>query len=74
MVAVDSAGIFDFESFGKDEIIQYEVQNIQNIEPEGKGSKYYIACCDAVFSSVQGGVIPTGAVAMSGYGDGIYPL
>ncbi|MEI2467796.1 SMI1/KNR4 family protein [Niallia taxi] len=76
MIAVDSAqaGVFDFDSYGKDEIIQNEVENIQNIELKEYGSKYYIACCDAVSSIFQGGIIPNGAVAMSGYGDGMYPV
>lgn len=37
-------------------------------------SKYYIACCDAVASEQQGGIVPGGAVAMSGYGDGLYQV
>ncbi|MED3962842.1 hypothetical protein [Niallia taxi] len=50
------------------------MENIQNIELKEIDSKYYVACCDAVSSIDQGGIIPNGAVAMSGYGDGVYPV
>lgn len=76
LIGVDSAqaGIFDLESFGKDEIIQYEVKNVDNIEMDKEGLKYFVACCDMVSSNAQGGVVPGGVVTMSGYGDGLYQV
>lgn len=76
LIAVDSAqaGIFDAALFGKDEAIPYEVENVYGIRMEEEGLKYYVACSDAVASDDQGGVIPGGAVAMSGYGDGMYEV
>ena len=74
MIAVDSAqaGIFDFTFFDDDEKIIDEVENVY--EMDDYVSKYYIACCDAVASEQQGGIVPGGAVAMSGYGDGLYQV
>ena len=76
MIAVDSAqaGIFDFTFFDDDEKILDEVENVYDIEMDDDVSKYYIACCDAVASEQQGGIVPGGAVAMSGYGDGLYQV
>jgi hypothetical protein len=75
-ISVDSAqaGIFDRKVFGRDESIQYEVKNIYDIKINEGGLKYYVACCDVVASDAQGGVVPGGAVAMSGYGDGMYEV
>lgn len=75
-IAVDSAqaGIFDITVFGRDEVIQYEVINVYDIEIDEVGLKYYVACCDMVASDAQGGVVPGGAVSMSGYGDGMYEV
>ncbi|MBO1511370.1 SMI1/KNR4 family protein [Metabacillus bambusae] len=75
-IAVDSAqaGIFDLAGFGRDEVIQYEVKNVYDIEIEEVGLKYYVACCDMVASDAQGGVVPGGAISMSGYGDGMYEV
>jgi hypothetical protein len=74
MIAVDSAqaGIFDFTFFDDDEKIIDEVENVYGMDDDV--SKYYIACCDAVASEQQGGIVPGGAVAMSGYGDGLYQV
>ncbi|WP_223596198.1 SMI1/KNR4 family protein [Neobacillus bataviensis] len=75
-IAVDSAqaGIFNLAVFGRDEAIQYEVKNVYDIEIDEDGLKYYVACCDIVASDAQGGVVPGGAVSMSGYGDGEYEV
>ncbi|MED1466937.1 hypothetical protein [Bacillus salipaludis] len=75
-IGVDSAqaGIFDLAVFGSDEAIQYEVENVHNIEIDEVGLRYYVACCDMVASDAQGGVVPGGAVSMSGYGDGMYEV
>ncbi|WP_102262548.1 SMI1/KNR4 family protein [Mesobacillus jeotgali] len=75
-ISVDSAqaGIFDCAVFGRDEAIQYEVKNVYDIKIDEGGLKYYVACCDVVASDSQGGVVPGGAVAMSGYGDGMYEV
>lgn len=76
LIAVDSAqaGIFDFTFFDDDEKIIGEVENVYDIEMDDDVSKYYVACCDAVASEHQGGIVPGGAVAMSGYGDGLYQV
>jgi len=75
-IGVDSAqaGIFDLAVFGNDDAINYEVKNINDIEIDEVGLKYYVACCDMVASDAQGGVVPSGAVSMSGYGDGMYEV
>lgn len=75
-IGVDSAqaGIFDLAVFGRDEAIQYEVKNVHDIEIDEVGLKYYVACCDIVASDAQGGMVPGGAVSMSGYGDGMYEV
>lgn len=76
LIAVDSAqaGIFDYKIFGRDDAIQYQVKNVHDIEIDADGLKYYVACADKVASDAQGGVVPGGAVSMSGYGDGMYKL
>ncbi|WHY03264.1 SMI1/KNR4 family protein [Neobacillus sp. DY30] len=75
-IGVDSAqaGIFDLALFGRDDAIQYELKNVHDIEIDEVGLKYYVACCDMVDTNAQGGVVPGGAVAMSGYGDGMYEV
>lgn len=76
LIGVDSAqaGIFDAVLFGRDESIPGEVENVYGIEMGEEGLKYYVACSDKVASDDQGGIIPGGAVAMSGYGDGVYEV
>lgn len=76
LIGVDSAqaGIFDLKTFGRDDAIQFEVKNVHDIEIDEVGLKYYVACSDMVASDAQGGVVPGGAVSMSGYGDGMYEV
>lgn len=76
LIGVDSAqaGIFDMKAFGRDDAIQYVVKNVDDIEISEVGLKYYVACSDMVASDAQGGVVPGGAVSMSGYGDGMYEV
>lgn len=76
VIGVDSAqaGIFDLATFGRDENIHFEVENVHNIEIDEEGLKYYVACSDIVSTDAQGGVVPGGAVSMSGYGDGLYEV
>ncbi len=76
LIGVDSAqaGVFDITVFGRDDAIQYEVKNVYDIEMDEVGLKYYVACCDMVSTDSQGGVVPGGAVSMSGYGDGMYEV
>jgi hypothetical protein len=76
LIGVDSAqaGIFDAALFGRDESIPGEVENVYGIEMDEEGLKYYVACSDKVASDDQGGIIPGGAIAMSGYGDGMYEV
>ncbi|MBY6038062.1 SMI1/KNR4 family protein [Fictibacillus nanhaiensis] len=75
-IGVDSAqaGIFDLTIFGMDDVIQFEVRNVDDIKMDEDGLKYFVACCDVVASDAQGGVVPGGAVSMSGYGDGMYEV
>ncbi|WP_139892830.1 SMI1/KNR4 family protein [Bacillus sp. D386] len=75
-IAVDSAqaGIFDFDVFQKDETIPYELINTHDIEIDEASSKYYVVCCDMTDTDEQAGVVPGGAVSMSGYGDGMYEV
>ncbi len=76
LIAIDSAqaGIFDADLFGKDESVPGEVENVYDIEMSEEGLKYYVVCSDRVASDDQGGIIPGGAIAMSGYGDGLYEV
>lgn len=76
LIGVDSAqaGIFDAAVFRRDESVPGEVENVYGIEMHEEGLKYYVACSDAVTSDDQGGTLPGGAVAMSGYGDGLYEV
>jgi hypothetical protein len=76
LIGVDSAqaGIFDLKTFGRDDAIQFEVKNVHDIEIDEVGLKYFVACSDLVASDAQGGVVPGGAVSMSGYGDGMYEV
>ncbi|MFS0781227.1 SMI1/KNR4 family protein [Bacillus sp. 1P06AnD] len=75
-IGIDSAkaGIFDLETFGRDEMVPYEVENTDDLDMDEEGMKYFVACCDKVSSNAQGGVVPGGAVSMSGYGDGVYQV
>ncbi|WP_241773404.1 hypothetical protein [Bacillus sp. LL01] len=50
------------------------VKNVYDIEINEDGLTYYVACSDTVASDSQGGVMPGGAVSMSGYGDGMYEV
>ncbi|MBZ5749948.1 SMI1/KNR4 family protein [Metabacillus rhizolycopersici] len=76
VITVDSAqaGIFDFTFFNNDEKINTELENVYDIVMDEDVSKYYVACCDVVASEQQGGIVPGGSVAMSGYGDGLYEV
>ncbi|MFP5116449.1 SMI1/KNR4 family protein [Bacillaceae bacterium C204] len=76
LIGVDSAqaGIFDLKTFGRDDVLQFEVKNVHDIEIDEVGLKYFVACSDMVASDAQGGVVPGGAVSMSGYGDGMYEV
>ncbi|MRX74339.1 DUF4241 domain-containing protein [Bacillus lacus] len=75
-IPVDSAqaGIFDADSYGRDEEISYEIENVQKLELNEEGLKYYAACCDITSTDDQGGVLESGAVTVSGLGDGLYPV
>jgi Protein of unknown function (DUF4241) len=44
---------------------------VYDIEMDDDVSKYYVACCDAVASEQEGGIVPGGT---SGYGDGLYQV
>ncbi len=76
LIGVDSAqaGIFDLTAFGREDAIHFEVKNVHGIEINDVGLKYFVACSDMVASEAQGGVVPGGAVSMSGYGDGMYEV
>ena len=75
-IGVDSAmaGIFNASTYGRDEVITYEVENVYEIEMDEEGLKYYVACSDIVASDDEAGIVVGGAVSMSGIGDGHYPV
>lgn len=66
-VDVDSgqAGIFDVASYKKDELVNEPIW----FYPE---DPWYSLCCQKTLSNDKAGIIPGGAVASSGYGDGSY--
>lgn len=72
-VGVDSgqAGIYDNDSYGLDSTVEGipEPDEIFGDEP---GSLWYSVCCSATDSDDHAGVIPTGVVSRSGFGDGGY--
>lgn len=67
-IPVDSgqAGFFDAYHHLDNDVITWTPQHNYR-------DPWYNACCDATLGDEQAGVIPYGAVASSGYGDGYYP-
>lgn len=77
-IYVDSgqAGVFDAQTYRNDEVIDWEPEFMRG-DPRGQhepGNKWYRACCDVTLSDLGAGVLPGGAVAVSGWGDGVYPV
>lgn len=74
-VGVDSgqAGMYDDETYGLDSTVT-GIPNPSGKDCEEPGERWYKYCCDITLSSERAGVIPTGAVSRSGYGDGGYPV
>lgn len=71
---VDSGqfGIFDKCTYQNDNCFPEKYQPYHDFGDEETGRKFYGACCDLTLSGTQGGVVPGGAVAVSGDGDGCY--
>jgi hypothetical protein len=69
-VGVDSgqAGVFDAAHYRDDSLAQQHPV----AEPLVPEEPWYSLCCDRTLGSQGAGVIPFGAVASSGYGDGSY--
>jgi hypothetical protein len=72
LVGVDSglAGIFDRKHFGNDTSIPADYK--WRADPIRRDKLWYSLCCDQTNSEFGGGVIPGGAVSLSGFGDGGY--
>ena len=70
VIGVDSgqAGIFDILVFQNDATVEPKEKTFLPKEP------WYSSCCDLTLAENQAGVIPGGAVASSGYGDGVYEV
>jgi hypothetical protein len=68
-VGVDSgqAGIFDDAHYQDNTVFEPGMKCRQKF-----GDLWYSYCCNLTLSPIQGGVLPFGAVASSGYGDGSY--
>jgi len=73
---VDSGqfGFFDKEFYRNDSAAEhlpkYDFKNF----PQEDGAEWYKACAEITLGPNQGGIIPSGVVASSGYGDGSYPV
>lgn len=75
-IGVDSGqcGIFDAEHYQCDEDIITDPEfDAQLSHGDGKGDRWYNACCD-ITQSGGADTIPFGIVSESGYGDGSYDL
>jgi len=70
VIGVDSgqAGIFDILVFQNDATVEPREKTFLPEEP------WYSSCCDITLAENKAGVIPGGAVASSGYGDGVYEV
>ncbi len=68
-IGVDSGqcGIFDSEMYGKSE----QFTGIPKL-PFECDDAFYANCCSLTLGKEQCGVIPSGIVSSSGYGDGVY--
>ena len=69
-VAVDSAqaGFFDAVHYNDSTILTHKASESWS---DGE-NEWYDFCCELTLSERMGGVLPYGAVARSGYGDGCY--
>jgi len=70
VVGVDSgqAGIFDELAYRNDDMIDADRQPINTYGE----SKFYNLCCDLTVTKLGAGVLSSGTVSCSGYGDGGY--
>lgn len=72
-VGVDSgqAGMYDDASYGLDSTVE-DLPEPDEIYGDEPGSLWYSVCCSVTDSDDHAGVIPTGVVSRSGFGDGGY--
>lgn len=75
-VCVDSGqlGLYDIKNYRNDSITEnYKLWSFINIDEIGE--KWYAMNCEITLNNPEcAGVVPNGAVARSGYGDGIYDV
>lgn len=74
-VGVDSgqAGMYDDETYRLDSTVP-GIPNPSEEDGVEPGELWYEYCCDITLNPEKAGVIPTGVVSRSGYGDGCYPV
>lgn len=76
-IGVDSgqAGFFDIEYFKDEDIVTKELkEEIKQLGFIESNDQWYGMSCIKTLSTARWGIIPFGAVASSGYGDGSYKL
>lgn len=74
-IGVDSgqAGIFDYDSFRNDSLVNTETKF--KLSDKEEGDLWYELCCDKTLYTEEGaGIVPYGAVSRSGIGDGMYDV
>ena len=76
-IGVDSgqAGFYDYAGYKKDDSVPNSIKNSLGFDLNEPGEKFYAYNCDLTLKTEHdAGVLPTGAVASSGYGDGSYTV
>ena len=76
-IGVDSgqAGFYDYAGYKKDDSVPGSIKNTLGFDLNEPGEKFYAFNCDLTLKTEHdAGVLPTGAVASSGYGDGSYTV
>ncbi len=77
-VDTGQAGFFDYTHFRNDMDIDSSQNLARYVKIKDKGDKWYAMCCAITYDdknkTFNSGVIPFGAVASSGYGDGLYDV
>lgn len=76
-IGVDSgqAGFYDYAGYKKDDSVPNSIKNSLGFDLNEPGEKFYAYNCDLTLKTEHdAGVLPTGVVASSGYGDGSYTV
>ena len=76
-IGVDSgqAGFYDYAGYKKDDSVPNSIKNSLGFDLNEPGEKFYAYNCDLTLKTEHdAGVLPTGVVASSGYGDGSYTI